>query len=365
MSTRMIAVKDLVPGMTIGEPILSASGKVLLGKDVVISPRTITLLSMWNVSHVFVAAEADLPADNTPEQVLEQMPEQAAPAAESSLTAEFTNFFKEYDGLVTTASQSFDFIRNSREIPIQELKEISFSIYSTVLSTGPAIMDYLLVSDFNLADKVTRHSVMVAFISSIIGRKLKLTDEQLKVLVLAGLLHDVGKLVIAKDADPEPKAHVVNSGKLLHHVPSLPQEVLLTAIQHHERMDGSGFPLGAKGDKIHSYARIVAVADLFHQQAYEGEHANPFPVLEYMAKEMFDKLDQSVCQPFIRHVRDCLINSPVLLSDGRTGQVIFFNANKLDKPVIKSHNGTIIDLATSNHIFIKRLINQEYLANAN
>ncbi len=362
MSTRMIAVKDLVPGMTIGEPILSASGKVLLGKDVVIAPRTIALLSMWNVSHVFVAGENDQSTDCTPEQVTEQA---AAPAAPSSITEEFMNFFKEYDGLVTTTSQSFDFIRNSREIPIRELKETSFSIYSTVLSTGPAIMDYLLVSDFNLADKVTRHSVMVAFISSIIGRKLKFTADQIRVLILAGLLHDVGKLVIARDTEPEPKAHVINSGKLLHHVPALPQEVLLSAIQHHEWMDGSGFPMGSKGDKIHPYARIVAVADLFHQQAYEGEHANPFPVLEYMAKEMFDKLDQGVCQPFIRHVRDCLINSPVLLSDGRTGQVIFFNANRLDKPVVKTHSGTIIDLATTKHIFIKRLISQEYLANAN
>ncbi|WP_371375974.1 HD domain-containing phosphohydrolase [Sporomusa aerivorans] len=365
MSTRMIAVKDLVPGMTIGEPILSASGKILLGKDVVIAPRTIALLSMWNVSHVFVDGETDSPSDSPPEPVPQAVPEQKIPAGQSSVKEEFMNFFKEYDGLVTTTSQSFDFIRNSQEIPIQELKETSFSIYSTVLSTGPAIMDYLLVSDFNLADKVTRHSVMVAFISSIIGRKLKMSDDQLRVLVLAGLLHDVGKLVIAKDADPEPKAHVINSGKLLHHVPGLPQEVLLSAIQHHEWMDGSGFPMGSTGDKIHPYARIVAVADLFHQQAYEGEHANPFPVLEYMTKDLFDKLDQAVCQPFIRHVRDCLINSPVLLSDGRTGQVIFFNANKLDKPVVKTHSGTIIDLATTKHISIKRLVSQEYLANAN
>ena len=146
-------------------------------------------------------------------------------------------------------------------------------------------------------------------------------------LILAGLLHDVGKLVIAKDTEPEPKAHVINSGKLLHHVPALPQEVLLSAIQHHEWMDGSGFPMGSKGDKIHPYARIVAVADLFHQQAYEGEHANPFPVLEYMAKEMFDKLDQGVCQPFIRHVRDCLINSPVLLSKRLISQEYLANAN--------------------------------------
>ena len=357
MSTKMIAVKELVPGMSTGEPVLSASGKVLLGKDVVIVPRTISLLTMWNVSHVFVSSQSVTSSESS---TLEQ-----TPVSEDSMTEDFDNFFKEYDNLVTTSVHSFDFIRNTKQIPMQELKETSFSIYSTVLSTGPAIMDYLLVSDYNLADNVTRHSVMVAFISSIIGRKLKLSDDKLHVLCLAGLLHDVGKLVIAKDTDLEPKAHVLHGGKLLQHVPALQQEVLLSVLQHHESMDGSGYPMGVSNERIHLFARIIAVADIFHQYAYSGDEANPFPVLEHMSKDLFDKLDQGVCQPFIRYVRDCLINSPVLLSDGRTGQVIFFNTNHLDKPVVKTHSGTIIDLATTNHIFIKRLINQEYLANAN
>jgi putative nucleotidyltransferase with HDIG domain len=352
----MIAVKDLVSGMIIGEPVLSASGKTLLGKDVVITARTISLLLMWDV-HTILVVDDTSTSESVPAQPA------AAATAQSHISEDFVTFFNEYDRVITSASQSFDLIRKYNKIPVQELKDTSFSIYSTVLTTGPAIMDYLLVSDYNLADKVARHSVMVAFISSIIGRKLKMTDEQIHVLILAGLLHDVGKMVIAKDADNHPYSHVVHGGKLLQHVPSMPQEVLLSILQHHECMDGTGAPAGSAGDKIHPYARIIAVADLFHQQAYIGEHANPFPVLESMSKEMFGKFDQSVCQPFIRHVRDCLINSTVLLSDERTGQVIFFNSNKLDQPIIKTDNGTIIDLATTKNIYIKRLVNQEYLAN--
>lgn len=352
MSNKMIAVKDLVPGMAIGEPVLSASGKVLLGKDVIIAPRTISLLQMWNVSHVFV--DSDM-------AVSEDMGSEPLSPVDNGLTEEFTDFFKEYDSLIGNSVQAFDLIRNTGQIPVQELKDTSFGIYSTILSTGPAIMDYLLVSDYNLADKITRHSVMVAFISTLIGRKLKLTDEQLHILCLAGLLHDIGKLVIPKELADQPKAHVLHGAKLLQHLPAFPQEILLSVLQHHEWMDGTGFPMGAVNSKIHLFARIIAVADLFHHQAYTGEDANPFPVLNYMSKELFDKLDQGVCQPFIRYVRDCLLNSPVQLSDGRTGQIIFFNTNHLDKPVIKTHTGTIIDLATTKSIYIKNLINQEYL----
>ncbi|QDR83171.1 HD-GYP domain-containing protein [Sporomusa termitida] len=359
MSTRMISVNELVSGMVIGEPVLSASGKTLLGKDIVVNPRIISLLLMWDVHSIIII-------DKTAGQATESPEEPPAPVAQpSSLAADFITFFKEYDSVMTAAVHSFDFIRNNNQLPVQELKDTSFSIYSAVLSTGPAIMDYLLVSDYNLADKVARHSVMVAFISSIIGRKLRMTEDQIHVLILAALLHDVGKLVIAKEADAHPNSHIINGGKLLQHVPAIPQEVMLSILQHHEYMDGSGRPLGSTGDKIHLYARIIAVADFFHQRSYIGEHANPFPVLEAMAKEMFGKLDQGVCQPFIRHIRDCLINSPVLLSDETTGQVIFFNANKLDRPVIKTDNGTIIDLAATQNVAIKRLVNQEYLANAN
>lgn len=359
MSTRMISVNELVSGMVIGEPVLSASGKTLLGKDIVVNPRIISLLLMWDVHSIIII-------DETAGQETESPQESPPPVAQpSSLTADFIAFFKEYDSVMTGAAHSFDFIRNNNQIPVQELKDTSFSIYSAVLSTGPAIMDYLLVSDYNLADKVARHSVMVAFISSIIGRKLRMTDDQIHVLILAALLHDVGKLVIAKEADAHPNSHIITGGKLLQHVPAIPQEVMLSVLQHHEYMDGSGRPLGTTGDKIHLYARIIAVADFFHQRSYTGVHANPFPVLEAMAKEMFGKLDQGVCQPFIRHIRDCLINSPVLLSNESTGQVIFFNANKLDRPVIKTADGTIIDLAATRNVAIKHLINQEYLSNAN
>lgn len=358
MSTRMLAVKDLVPGMAIGEPVLSATGKVLLGKDVIIAPRTIALLNMWNVSHVFVTSTT---VSSEAQALVETSLSQDA-AVTGTDNLPLHTFFQEYDSLVTASVNSFDFIRNNKQVPYQELKETSFSIYSTVLSTGPAIMDYLLVSDYNLADNVTRHSVMVAFISSIIGRKLKLADDQLHILCLAGLLHDIGKLVIPRDTITVPKDHVVHGGKLLQHVPALPQEVLLTILQHHEAMDGGGFPMGVSNQRIHLFARIIAVADIFHNMAYCGNEANPFPVLKHMSKNLFDKLDQGVCQPFIRHVRDCLVNSPVLLSDGRTGQVIFFNPEHLDKPVVKTHSGTIIDLTTTRHISIKQLITQEYLA---
>jgi len=357
MKTRMIAVTDLVQGMIIGEPVLSASGKVLLGKDIVVSSRAISLLSMWDVKFVYIV---DNDNDELSGPETSQTPQSPEDTANQSKV--FLKFYQEYDGIISNASQSFDFVRNYKTVPIQEMKDTSFSIYSTVLSTGPAIMDYLLVSDYNLADRVSRHSVMVAFISSVIGQQLRLSEDNIKILVLAGLLHDIGKFVIAKNDITDPLAHVIHGGKLLRNVEGLPQEVMISVLQHHECMDGSGFPMAKQGDKIHPFARIIALADIFHKEAYEGECANPFPVLERIARDKCTKLDPAVCQPFLNKIRDSLVNSSVLLSDGRTAKVIFFNGEQFEKPVVKTTADTIIDLSAQRSLSIQRIISQESLA---
>jgi putative nucleotidyltransferase with HDIG domain len=354
----MISIKDLVEGMVIASTVLSASGKVLLGKNNVVTSRTIALLSMWDVSLVYIV---DNESDPELKEQVALVPEEPEETEEPAKV--FSKFFQQYDEITHKASQSFDFVRENKRIPIQGMKDTSFSIYSAVLSSGPAILDYLLVSDYNLADQVSRHSVMVAFISSVIGRQLKLPESDIEILVLAGLLHDIGKFVIPKEADANPLSHVISGAKLLRNVEGLPQEVILTVLQHHECMDGSGFPMAKSADKIHIFARIVAIADIFHTGAYKGDYVNPFPVLERISQERYSQLDPTICQTFLNKVRDSLINSPVLLSDGSTARIVFFNGVNFEHPVIKTASGTVLDLAAEANLSIQHILGHEYLAN--
>ncbi|MDU4961660.1 MAG: HD domain-containing protein [Sporomusaceae bacterium] len=361
MKKRMISTKDLKEGMIIADTVLSPSGKVLLGKNIVVSPRTISLLAMWNVNLVYIEANDSEPS--APEQ-----PAAPATAAASQAPAEaepsqlFLQFFNQYDALTRKATQSFDFVRDNKKVPLQGMKDTAFGIYSTVLTSGPALMDYLLVSDHNLADQLTRHSVMVAFISSVIGRQMKLAEADIHTLVLAGLLHDIGKFVIPKEEDRNPLSHVISGAKLLRNVDGLPQEVILSVLQHHECMDGTGFPMAKEADKIHPFARIVAIADIFHSGAYNGEHVNPFPVLERIAENQYSQLDPAVCRPFLSKIRDSLINSPVLLSNGTVAKVVFFNGDRFASPVVKTDAGVVIDLAADSGVSIRHIATQEFLS---
>ncbi len=355
MSTKMVAVEALTPGTVLGEAVLSASGKVLLAKDVVLTSRAISLLNMWAVNCVYICDEEE----QEELQKTENTSGYTGSQSQSNMAAECTKFFQEYDQAVTTVSQSFDFIRSQKKVPVLQLKDAAFGIYSSILTSSVAFM-YLLISDYKLADAVSRHSVMVAFIAGMIGRQLEMSEDEIKKLTLAGLLHDIGKLVYDPGKPANPKDHVVNGVMLLKDIKSFSPEVLLAVLQHHECIDGSGFPTGVGESKIHIFAKIIAVADIFHSQAYDGEYSNPFPVLDVLIKEMFGKLDPIVCHPFINRVRDSLMHNYILLNDGREAEVVFFHPNNSGFPVVKTKDGEFIDLAARSAIKVNHVLAPEY-----
>ena len=354
----MTAVKNLTPGLILSHAVLTPDGKTLLGKGGIITPRTISLLSMWDISYVHI----DI--DDSPQEILTEV--QLDPSYSSTFSADIsaqcTKFFQEYNTITTSAESSFDFVRNQNKVPILELKDISFIVYSSILTTGPAIMDYLLISDHHLANKVSKHNVMVAYICGLIGRQLKLSKNELQILTLSGLLHDIGKMVISKVSSPEPHAHVINGGQLLRNVKGIPEEVMLSVLQHHEYLDGTGFPMGTLGNKIHQYAKIITIADIFHCETYKHNYCNPFAGLDILSSDMFGKIDSKICKLFIEQIRASLLHSNVLLSDGRQAEVFYFPPSGSNCPIVQTMDKQLIDLSTTKNITISRMCTPAYIA---
>ena len=170
IATIMIAVKDLTPGLILSHAIITPDGKTLLGQGGTITERTISLLSIWNINYVHISVDDDL-QNKTVEATLNT-------SHSFDISAECAKFFEEYDTIVTAAASSFDFIRSQNKVPITDIKDTAFIVYSSILTTGPAIMDYLLINDNDLADEVSRHSVMVAYICGIFfGNAVHLNKE--------------------------------------------------------------------------------------------------------------------------------------------------------------------------------------------
>ncbi len=351
MPVKMIAVKDLQVGDILADTVLSGSGKVLLGKNVEVSTRHISLLKTWDVKSVFInAKEGDAPVAEK-----EAEPENKPELIKKVSSEEYLQFVQEYDAFVTSTAQTFDFIRKHRIIPLPPLKEAAGNIHSSIVAKGLAVMNYLLVGDYKLADYVSRHSVMVAYFAACIAQQLKWSEEDIKGVALTGLLHDVGSLVADKAA-LNGRAHIAEAAGLLREVKSLSSSVILGVVQHRECIDGSGYPTGANEQKIHPYAKVIAVADMFHNQAYSTEQANPFPVLDLLSHEMFGKLDPSVCHVFISRIKDSMLHNQILLSTGQKAEVVYFHPNGSCLPMVKTADNQILDLSQQGSLSISRIV---------
>lgn len=170
-----------------------------------------------------------------------------------------------------------------------------------------------LISAVRTHDNVTYvHSLRVATLLSLFGHTIGLKDDAMLILATGGLLHDVGKMAMADElinkprklTDEEMKSvqrHVTASIEYLRNYSDVPKGVLTIAAQHHERLDGSGYPNGLKGSQLNDLARMSAIVDVFtaltERRSYRPA-TSPEKVFTLMRDEMKKSLDQRLLEQF-------------------------------------------------------------------
>ncbi|YCI75156.1 hypothetical protein M1D47_16060 [Bacillus sp. R1-10] len=98
--------------------------------------------------------------------------------------------------------------------------------------------------------------------------------------------------------------------KLLKNIPGIPPSIALTALQHHEREDGQGYPLGLGGKDIHLHAEIVAIADVFHAMSSNRVYYQAMPfykVIEQMNRDMFSKFNPEILMELVSRLMSTLV----------------------------------------------------------
>ena len=195
------------------------------------------------------------------------------------------------------------------------------------------------------------HSVNVALLSNMIGRIVypDISKEELDVLTLSGLLHDIGKMmvpdnIIQKNGRltlPEynvVKTHVLFGNNILKGLKNLDPRVAEVAMRHHERCDGTGYPGGYKREQIEPFARIVAIADTYDAMTSDRVYRAalcPFDVIHMFEREGIVKFDVEFLLPFLEKAVQAYLNTEVKLSTNEVGKVIMINHNEFSKPVVQ------------------------------
>ena len=178
------------------------------------------------------------------------------------------------------------------------------------------------ISFIDAKDPYTRgHSKRVAMYAAEIAKRMGLSDDEVQNIYYAGLLHDSGKISIpdavlnkpGKLTDEERKLiqnHTVAGGKMLKQLSSI-RGIRETALYHHERYDGTGYPEGLRGETIPLYARIVGVADSYDAMSSNRvyrRHLNKDEIIEEIQKGAGTQFDPDIVKYMVDMINDGYVN---------------------------------------------------------
>ena len=267
---------------------------------------------------------------------------------------------------VQRITEYFDSIRLTKKVPLADIRE---NIIPALYETSRSATLYQLFMAMQARDDYTyRHNLAVAMFSNLLGGWLGMDKQELAQLTTAALLHDVGKMLVpdyilnhpgklTPEQFDEVKKHTVYGYEILKSTTGVTHRQAMVALQHHERLDGSGYPYGLTASKIDLFSRIVSVVDVFHAMTSKRVYrdASPFyEVLLQISKDAYGPLDPRITNLFIRKIMATLTGQQVMLTDGRTGVIVMVPEHDPTRPLVQV-DGQYIDLAKELSVHIRQI----------
>lgn len=351
---KLVQVSVLVPGMVLAKDVMQANGILLLNKDTVLTAELITKLKFWGFSEVEV----------------EEPPISLKDQQEAALSPQIAAAHERVVGITEDIMSSGD----AKEIDANLLRGMVGDLDSQIdLNTNVLLnLSHIKTHDNYLFSHVTN----VAILAMIIGKELKLSEPELRDLGLAALLHDFGMTQIDRslydksqalspDEWQEIKRHPNYSLELLKESGSFSEAILRGVHEHHERVDGSGYPRGIQGRDIHLFGKIIAVADVYDACISPRKHRKrmtPYEALKNLLGQPH-LFDIKILKSFVACMAIYPIGSLVKLNTGETAKVIGINQGAPFRPEIRiylAQNGEMVKPPIRINLFEEQYI-QTYI----
>lgn len=340
-----VSVYDAAEGMQMAETIFNDYGVIIVSENTILDEHLIRKLQNLNISKVKVFNQSD-----------------------DIINANNSELYKaQYNANLEVIKDMLHDISSGKNINMEKVDDVSESIFTRINENRDIVG---CLGQIRSADEYTyTHSINVSLLSMLIGKWMKLDAATIKILVQTGLLHDIGKTKIhpeilnksdklSVEEFNEIRKHPVYGYRIIEKTPDISKDVCMGILMHHEREDGTGYPVGIKGNQIHKFAKIIAISDIYDAMTSNKpyrEKEPPFEVFELMENKTFGLLDPTVVNAFLNNIAAYYIGDLVKLSNGVVGEIIYINPRHISQPVVRV-NETFIDLTMSTDIKIVELV---------
>lgn len=356
-----VSVNRMREGMVVREDVFAKTGAILVAEGTAVTKEVIALLVRHFIDNVMVEYE---PAKRETPEPRQEAGAPTEPADREARRAEFEEKF-----LVAEQSLSEhlkQIVYHSDDVDVPELLGLLNGLLEKA-DDETYLTDMLFCMKKQRAGLYT-HSINVALLAQLLARWNGCGQNEIEMASAAGLLHDIGFLDLWKNSPEKTEfrkefetdkyeKHVVCGYNILKKQ-NIDQRIKQAVLTHHERANGSGFPLQVTGDNINQISRIIAIADTYEALMMADDGAaglSAFDAIKIMEEQGYNRLDSNLLMTFLKRIAETMIQRRVLLDDGREGKIVMTNKYRLSCPLVQVEGG-FVDLEKQKRVHIKAVL---------
>lgn len=361
-----VETKHLKPGMITADRVLSKHGQLIVEKDKLLTIQMISHIDFYGVTVVNIL-DGELPEQTISDMAAEK---EAITTYSQKIkqNKDFKDFKKSYEQKLHVFEGSMnDFISKNVPLNKDDLLEELVDLFAKNMTT--ISMFDMLHNLGSINNSTYAHCMNVAIISRMNGMWFGYSAEDLDILTLGGLLHDIGKCIIPDSIISKPGRLTASEYEEIKNHPrfgyeilknqNIPTRVKQIALHHHERCDGKGYPNGLKSDEIDDFSIIVAIADVYDAMTANRSYRSamcPFEVIATFERDGLYKYKPQFIMTFLERIANTYINNDVLLSNGDIGTIVLINKQHLTRPIIQMDDRRFINLEKHPEIYIQAIV---------
>lgn len=371
VGVKLLHIEKIQPGMILARDIPVPRNRYvpLIRRDTLLTDRMIGEMHAQGVLHAYIKETGDMTEEEKRRDPIVAGPQLPGVKKPPIISPELR------ESAISSLKDLFHFATISEDVHdasklVGKVDEVVDQLVDSLLKDPNALIN---INDLKSYDDYTyHHSLSVAVLSIAIGQHLGFARAEMNKLGECAMMHDIGKTALPvglinkndKLTDEEfelIKTHPAEGYRYLHKTHLGDDYIRQAVLYHHEKMDGTGYPYGARGDEIPVWSRIISVSDVYDALTSNRPYRDPmqpYEAVEYIMGGTGKAFDFDIVYAFVQKLELYPVGSSIELSNGKTA-IVLANENQLRPMVRLLDTGEILDLnrdKKSLNIVVRRIV---------